>query len=139
MADDPTPGELARNLEDLKRDVRESLKDGDNRLAKLASEKVSTDLWLAEQRADRERIARQEDSARETAARIERTAQERLTMLTGQIADVREAQEAHEKSHTDNTSWSRSKKLAVAVAFLGAAATIAAAWIAAALAAGGVH
>jgi hypothetical protein len=135
VADDMTPGEVRRSFERIERQQKAS----DDRLGELARQMVPTELWSAEQRADRERIARQEKDAGDTAALIERTSQERMKMLLGQIADVRKSLAEHKKTHEDTSAWSRNKKLLVGIGLLGAAATIAAAWIAAALAAGGVH
>jgi DNA helicase IV len=135
VADDMTPGEVRRSFERIERQQKAS----DDRLGELARQMVPTELWSAEQRADRERIARQEKDAGDTAALIERTSQERMKVLLGQIAEVRDALAEHKRAHADNSAWSRNKKLIVGVGVLGATATILAAWVAAALAAGGLH
>jgi hypothetical protein len=136
VGDEPmTDGEIKRNFARLER----GQKDGDDRHAKLAAEMVPTALWKAEHEALQDDVRELRDEVRETAKRIERTSLERMGVLTGKIEAVSKRQSAHEKSHADNTSWSRNKKLIVGVGMLGAAATIAAAWIAAALASGGLH
>jgi hypothetical protein len=135
MADEMTPGEVRRSFERIERQQKAS----DDRLGELARQMVPTELWAAEHRAALERIEHQEKDARDTAALIERTSQERMKMLLGQISDVRKSLAAHTKAHADNSAWSRSKKLTVVGILIGAAATIAAAWLAALLAAKGVH
>lgn len=136
MGDEPmTDGEIKRNFERLER----GQKDGDDRHAKLAAAMVPTTLWKAEHEALTDDVRELRDEVRETAKRVERTSLERMGVLTGKIEGLGKRQSAHERSHADDGNWSRNKKLAVAVALLGAAATLVAAWIAAALAAGGLH
>jgi chromosome segregation ATPase len=139
VADDLTLGELARSLADFKQSIRQSLKDGDNRLAELAGKMVPTDLWKAEHRALEEDVKHLEADVREAVARLERTSLERLGNLNTQLGAIRDAQKAHERAHRESSAWSRSKKLTVLGITVGAAATIAAAWLAALLAARGVH
>jgi len=139
VADEPTLGELARSVKRIETTQRESQKDVDDRLSELARKTVPAELWAAEHRAALDRIARQEQDARDATALIERTSQERMASLVGQISAVRKEIGEHKKAHADTSAWSRNKKLIVAVGILGASATIAAAWIAAALAAGGLH
>jgi hypothetical protein len=135
VADEMTPGETRRSFERIERQQKAS----DDRLGELARQMVPTELWAAEHRAALERIERQEKDARNTASLIERTSQERMKMILGQIAEVRDALTEHKKAHADNSNWSRNKKLTAVGIAVGAAATIAAAWIAALLAAKGVH
>jgi len=139
VGDDLTLGELARSLADFKRDVRESLKNGDNRLADLASKMVPTELWKAEHKALEDDVEHLETYVREQVARIERTSLERLGNLNAQLAEIRKAQAEHAKAHRDNNAWTRNNTLTTIGIIVTAAATIAGAWIAAVLAAKGVH
>lgn len=139
MADDLTLGELARNLADFKKDVRQSLKDSDNRVTDLASKMVPTDLWKAEHRALGDDVKHLETDVHDAVARIERTSLERLANLNDQLAAIRAAQAAHEKAHADQRTWSRSRTLQAIGIAVTAAAAIAAAWIGAIVAAKGVH
>lgn len=139
MADEVTLGELARNLADLKEGLRQSLKDGDNRVADLASKMVPTELWKAEHRALEEDVKHLEADVRDAVARLERTSLERLANLNGQLAAIRKAQAAHEAAHRESSAWSRKKTMGVIGIIVGAIASVVGAWIAAALAAGGVH
>lgn len=139
MADDLTLGELARNLADFKKDVRQSLKDSDNRVTDLASKMVPTDLWKAEHRALEDDVKHLETDVHDAVARIERTSLERLANLNDQLAAIRTAQAAHEKAHADQRTWSRSRTLQAIGIAVTAAAAIAAAWIGAIVAAKGVH
>jgi hypothetical protein len=142
VADDMTPGEIRRNFER----VEHALKDGDDRHADLARRMVPTELWSAEHRAVLDRIAHQEEDARETAVRIEKISQERMAGLRAEIAtvrdavaEVRKAHAQHTKAHETDSNWSRSKRLTVVAIVAGAAATLVGAWIAAFAAAGGVR
>lgn len=139
MADDLTLGELARNLADFKKDVRQSLKDSDNRVTDLASKMVPTDLWKAEHRALEDDVKHLETDVHDAVARIERTSLERLANLNDQLAAIRAAQAEHEKAHADQRTWSRSRTLQAIGIAVTAAAAIAAAWIGAIVAAKGVH
>lgn len=132
MADDLTLGELARNLTDLKSDMRQSLKDSDDRHAALAGKMVPAELWRAEHEA-------LENYVRDGFDRIERTSLERKAAIEGQIGAVRKAQAAHEKAHTDNRAWTRSRTWQAVGIAAGAVAAIVAAWIGAIAAAKGVH
>jgi hypothetical protein len=139
MADDLTPGEVRRTLERIERVQNESQKAVDDRLSELARKTVPAELWAAEHRALGDDVKGLEADLHEAVALIERTSQERMTTLRGEIAVVRKAQARHEENHRDSGEWSRSKKLAVAVALIGAGATLVGVWIAALLAAKGVR
>lgn len=139
MADDLTLGELSRRLSAFERRIEGALKAGDDRHANLASKVVPTDLWKAEHEALQAEVKQLRDDIREAVARIERTSLERMGVLTARIDALGKRIDDHEKTHADTGAWSRSKKLAVIGILVGAAATIAAAWLAALLAAKGVH
>jgi len=143
VAEDLTTGELSRRIDELVRRMEQASKDADDRLTKLASDTVPTELWRAQHRSleDDVKELREEVrvAVRDAASRIDRTSLERMGVLNGRIDAIDKRLRGHERSHAESGAWSRNKKLAVAIAFLGAAATIAGAWIAAALAAGGVH
>ncbi len=139
MADEVTLGEIARNLADFKSDVRQSLKDGDNRVANLASKMVPSELWKAEHEALEDDVQELRDDVREAVARIERTSLERMGVLTEKIDALARRISAHEKAHAAGSAWSRSKTLTVIGIAVTAAATIAGAWIAAVITAKGVH
>lgn len=139
MADEMTPGEIRRTFDRIERDHKESQKAADDRLTELARKMVPTELWQSEHRALGEDVKHLESDLREAVERTEKTSQERMTTLRGEIAVVRKAQAAHEAGHRDLGAWSRSKKLAVGAALIGASATLIAVWIAAVLAAKGVR
>lgn len=139
MADDPTLGELARNLDRLERRMERTAKDADDRLTKTAADMVTAELSRTQHRALEEDIKHLDTDMRDGFARVERTSLERKAALDGQITALRKGQEAHARSHAEKASWSRSKTLTVVGITVGATATVAGAWIAALLAAGGVH
>lgn len=139
MADEVTLGELARNLADFKSDVRQSLKDGDNRVANLASKMVPSELWRSEHEALEDDVQELRDDVRDAVARIERTSLERMGVLTEKIDAVAKRITDHESAHAAGSAWSRSKTLTVIGIAVGAIATVAGAWIAAVLTAKGVH
>lgn len=139
MADDPTLGELSRNIKRVEDRLESSSKNGDDRLTKLAAEMVPTELWRAQHQSLGDDVKDLKDYVRDGFDRIERTSLERKANLDAQITAIRKAQEAHARSHAEKASWSRSKTLTVIGITVGAAATVAGAWIAAVLAAGGVH
>lgn len=132
MADDETLGEVSRNVARLERRVESGQRDTDNRLANLAKDMVPHGLWAAEHKALDEKVSRHEREARDIQTRLER-----------EIADVRKAQAEHAKAHrqaeSDAAAWSRKKTLTVVGIIVAALATVAGAWIAAVMAAGGVH
>lgn len=139
MADEVTLGEIARNLADFKSDVRQSLKDGDNRVTDLASKMVPSELWKAEHEALEDDVQELRDDVREAVARIERTSLERMGVLTEKIDALGRRITTHEKAHAAGNAWSRSRTLTVIGIIVAAAATVIGAWIAAVLAAKGVH
>lgn len=132
MADEVTLGEIARNQAAFERRVEAALKAGDDRVAQLAKDMVPTVLWQAEHESLGDKVARHERDARETQGRIER-----------EIKALRKAQEDHAEAHRqaekDSAAWSRKKTVAVIGIIVGAVASVVGAWIAAVLAAGGVH
>jgi len=139
VAEDRTLGELARNLADFKRDIRESLKNADDRHADLAGKMVPTSLWQAEHESLERDVAELRDDVRQAVERIERTSLERMGVLTEKIDKLDRRIGAHESAHRDSNAWSRSKTLTAIGIAVGAVATVAGAWIAAVLAAKGVH
>ena len=136
---DLTTGEIARTLGRIERSQQEAQRAVDDRITKLAAEMVPTSLWASEHKALAEDVRDLADDVREASARAESTAQERMQALRGEIKAVRQAQEAHAKTHEANASWSRSKTLTVVAIVVGAAATLVGAYIAAFAAAGGVR
>lgn len=139
MADEPTLGELSRNLARLESRLERALKDSDDRLAALASKMVPAELWKAEHEALENDVRELRDDVREAVARIERTSLERMGVLTEKIDALGRRIGAHEKAHAAGSAWSRSRTLTVIGIVVAAAATIAGAWIAAVLTAKGVH
>ncbi len=143
MGDEMTLGELARTVNRLEARVERSLKDGDDRLAALASRMVPTDLWKAEHQALQDEVKRLRDEVRETlraaAAGWDKTSLERMGVLTGRIDALVGRITAHERLHADRGAWSRNRTLTAIGIAVTAAATIAGAWLAAVLAAKGVH
>lgn len=139
MADDFTSGEVRRTLERIEQSQKDAHKAIDDRLANLAQQMVPASLWTSERKALTDDVQHLESDVREGFDRVERTSQERMGTLRNEISGVRKAQAAHEQGHRDLGAWSRSKKLAVAAALIGASATLIAVWIAAILAAKGVR
>lgn len=139
MGDDLTLGELARNLSRLEGRLDRALKDLDDRLTALAAKMVPSELWKAEHEALEKDVQELRDDVREAVGRIERTSLERMGVLNGRIDALGGKLDKHEKAHADGSAWSRSKTLTVIGIIVTAAATIGAAWIAAVLAAKGVH
>lgn len=132
MADEITPGETRRWLERIERRMERGQKDTDDRMTALAKDMVPTVLWQAEHEALDDKVARHERDARETQARIER-----------EIAALHKAQDEHARAHQhaeeNAAAWSRKKTMGVIGIVVGAIASVVGAWIAAVLAAGGVH
>lgn len=139
MGDDLTLGELSRNHSRLEGRLDRALKDLDDRLTGIATKMVPAELWKAEHEALEKDVQELRDDVRETVARIERTSLERMGVLTEKIEALNKRIGAHEKTHTDGRAWSRNKTLTVVGIIVTAATTIGAAWIAAVLAAKGVH
>jgi chromosome segregation ATPase len=139
MADDMTPGEIRRSIDRIEGSQREAHKAIDDRLAEVARKSVPVELWQSEQKALADDVKHLESDFRDAVDRIERTSQERMTTLRGEIGTVRKAQADHVKEHKDSGAWSRSRTLTVIAIVVGATATLAAAWIAAFAAAGGVR
>jgi hypothetical protein len=138
VADDMTPGEMRRTLERLEQAQKDANKASDDRLATLAQQTVPAALWASEHKALADDVTHLATDFRDEVARIERTSQERMATLRNEIGVIRKAQAAHEATHRDNASWSRSKTLTVIAIVVGASATLLGAWIAAVLAAKGV-
>jgi predicted nucleic acid-binding Zn-ribbon protein len=134
-----SPGEVRRTLERIERAQSEAQKASDDRMSELARKTVPAELWAAQHRALEERVARNEQDAREARDRIERAVDARFVATGKEIAAVVKAFEDHEEDHQAQATWSRSKTLTVVGIAVGAIATIAAAWITALLAAKGVH
>ena len=136
MADEPmTDGEIKRSFAR----IEQSLKNADDRHADLAGKMVPTTLWQAEHEALEKDLRELRDDVREAFARIERTSLERMGVLNERIDAIGKRITAHEKAHTDQRTWSRSRTLQVVGIAVAAAAAIAAAWVGALLAAKGVH
>lgn len=145
MADEMTPGEIRRTLERIERSQHEAQRAVDDRITKIATDMVPASLWKAEHKALADDVRDLADDCRDASERAEKTSLERMATLRGEIATVRDsvagvrkAQEQHVKAHEADRSWTRSKKLTVLAIAVGAAATLAGAWIAAVLAAKGV-
>jgi hypothetical protein len=145
VAEELTPGEVRRSLERLERSQQDGQRAMDDRITKLAAEMVPTPLWQSEHKTLAENVRHLADDWRESTDRIEKTSQERMATLRGEIggvrdgvAAVRKSQELHAKAHEADKSWSRSKTLTVLAASIAAAATLIGAYIAAFAAAGGV-
>jgi hypothetical protein len=141
-----TPGEVKRTFARIEQSQREAHQAIDDRLANLAQQMVPASLWASEHKALADDVRHLESDVREGFERAERTSQERMgtlrgeiTGVRGEVAGVRKAQAKHEEGHRDLGTWSRNKKLAVTVALIGASATLIAVWIAAVLAAKGVR
>lgn len=139
MADDMTAGEIRRTLERLERAQRDAHKAIDDRISELARKTVPAELWASEHKALVDDVKHLEADCREGFERVERTSQERMTTLRGEISAIRKAQRDHEESHRESSNWSRSKTMTVVAIVVGASATIVGAWIAAFSAAGGVR
>lgn len=143
MADDPTLGELARNLARIETHLDRALKNSDDRVANLARDMVPTELWKAEHQQLQDEVKSLRDELREAirdaVARVNTTSLERKAVLDGQIADLTKKLAGHEKAHAERSTWTRNRTLTTIGIIVGAAATIAGAWIAAVLAAKGVH
>lgn len=139
MGDDLTLGELARNHTRLETRLDRALKDIDDRLAALAAKMVPAELWKAEHESLEREVRELRDDVREATGRIENTSLERMGVLNGRIDAIGKRISAHEKAHTDQRTWSRSRTLQVVGIAVAAAAAIAAAWVGAILAAKGVH
>lgn len=135
MGDEMTPGEIRRTFDRVEAAQRAT----NDRLTDLASKVVPTDLWAAEHRALTDQLRHVERDAAEARERIEKLSSERLATVTREIGEVRKALREHEQEHEDDEAWSRKKILAAVGIAVGAAATLAAAWITAVLAARGVH
>ena len=140
-----TPGEIRRSIERLERSQQDAQRAMDDRITKLAAEMVPTPLWQSEHKGLVEDVKHLAEDVREAVGLIERTSQERMATLRTEIggvrdqaAAVRKAQGDHLKSHEADRTWSRSKTLTVIAIAVGAAATLAGAYIAAFAAAGGV-
>ena len=136
--DDMTPGEIRRSIERIERSHQDGQRAVDDRLAEVARKSVPLELWAAEHKALGDDVKHLESDFREAVERIERTSQERMTTLRGEIKTIRTAQSDHEKQHRESGAWSRSRTLTVIAIIVGASATIIGAWIAAFAAAGGV-
>lgn len=128
MAEDLTLGEVARNLDRLDKAQRQ-----------LATDTVPAKQYELAHQALVDRIERHERDARDIQKRMERDIENRFTAVGKEIAAVVKSVEDHEESHENRASWSRSKTLTVITTILLAAATIVGAWIAAVIAAKGVH
>lgn len=139
MPDDLTLGELARNADRLEARLDRALKDLDDRLTALAARMVPSELWKSEHESLEASVQELRDDVREAVARIERTSLERMGVLTEKIDALGRRIAAHERAHAEGSAWSRSRTLTVIGIVVAAAATIAGAWIAAVLAAKGVH
>ncbi len=139
MPDDLTLGELARNHARIDARLDRSLKDLDDRLAALAARMVPAELWKAEHEALEKDVQELRDDVRDVVTRIESTSLERMGVLTEKIEALGKRINAHEKAHTEKSAWSRSKTLTVIGIVVTAGATIVGAWVAAVLAAKGVH
>jgi chromosome segregation ATPase len=140
-----TPGEIRRSIDRIEGSQRDAHKAIDDRLAEVARKSVPVELWASENKALADDLKHLGSDFRDAVDRIERTSQERMTTLRGEIAgvrsevsEVRKAQDRHVKAHEADKSWSRSKTLTVIAIVVGAAATLTAAYIAAFAAAGGV-
>lgn len=138
MADDLTPGEIRRTLDRIERQQQDTQRAMDDRVTKLAADMVPTSLWAAEHKALADDVRDLASDMQQAVTRIEATSLERMQTLRGEIKSVRQAQQDHAKVHEAAGAWSRSKTLTVVGIVVGAAATLAAAWIAAVLAAKGV-
>lgn len=136
MADEPmTDGEIKRSFAR----IEQSLKNADDRHADLAGKMVPTTLWQAEHKAIEKDLLELREDVRQAVERIERTSLERMGVLNDRIDAIGKRITAHEKAHTDQRTWSRSRTLQVVGIAVAAAAAIAAAWVGAILAAKGVH
>lgn len=138
MADDLTPGEIRRAIERLEQAQKDSNKASDDRVANLAQQMVPAALWAAEHKALVDDVKHLETDVHEGFDRVERISVERRTVLEADITKIRKGLEGHEKTHRDDHQWSRSKTMTVIAIAVGAAATLAGAWIAAVLASKGV-
>jgi len=136
VADEPmTDGEIKRSFARIEL----SLKNADDRHADLAGKMVPTTLWQAEHKAIEKDLLELREDVRQAVERIERTSLERMGVLNDRIDAIGKRIAAHEKAHTDQRTWSRSRTLQVVGIAVAAAAAIAAAWVGAILAAKGVH
>lgn len=139
MSDDMTLGELARNQAAFERRVKADLKAVDDRHADLARKTVPTELWKAEHESLEADVQHLREDVHDAVARIERTSLERMGVLNGRIDTLATWQKSHDEAHANSSQWSRSKTLTVAGIIVTAIATVVGAWIAAVLAAKGVH
>jgi hypothetical protein len=143
VADDPTPGEIARNQSRLESRVETALKNSDDRLADLASKMVPTELWKAEhqdlQREVKELRDELRKALRDAATGWDKTSLERMGVLNGRIDAVAARITEHEKGHAEKGAWSRNRTLTTIGILVTAVASIVAAWVGAVLAAKGVH
>jgi hypothetical protein len=146
VADDFTSGEVRRTLERIQDTQKDAHRAIDDRISELARKTVPAEVHAAEMRAVNDDVKHLDSDMHDAVALIERTSQERMATLRSEIAGVRtdaagvrKAQAKHEENHRDLGQWSRTKKLAVTVALIGASATLIAVWIAAILAAKGVR
>ena len=89
MADDMTPGEIRRSIDRIEGSQREAHKAIDDRLAEVARKSVPVELWQSEQKALADDVKHLESDFRDAVDRIERTSQERMTTLRGEIGTVR--------------------------------------------------
>jgi hypothetical protein len=137
--DDMTPGEMRRSLERIENGQRDAHKAIDDRIADLARKTVPVELWASEHKALADDLKHLEGDVRDAVDRIERTSQERMATLRGEISGVRKGLTAHEAAHRDSSQWSRSKTLTLIGIVVAAAATLVGAYIAAFAAAGGVR
>lgn len=139
MPDDLTLGELARTQAAFERRVKADLKAVDDRHADLAGKMVPTDLWKAEHEALEADVQHLREDVHEAVDRIERTSLERMGVLNGRIDSLARWQRTHDETHASSSQWSRNKTLTVVGIIVTALATVVGAWIAAVLAAKGVH
>jgi hypothetical protein len=139
VADDMSPGEVRRTLERIEQAQRDSNRATDDRISELARKAVPAELWAAEQKNITERIEHGERDHAEALTRIENRSLERFTTVQNELAAIRGDLRDHEQLHKESTAWSRNRVLTAIGITVGAFATLAGAWIAAVIAAKGVH
>jgi hypothetical protein len=139
MPDDMTPGEVRRTLERIEQTQKDSNRAHDDRISELARKAVPAELWAAEQKNITERIEHGEHDHAEALTRLEDRSLERFTTVQNELAAIRGDLRDHEQLHKDSTAWSRNRVLTTIGIAVTAIATLAGAWIAAVIAAKGVH
>jgi hypothetical protein len=96
MADDFTPGEIARSIKRLEDAITAcgtrsdaAVRATNDRVAELAKSMLPTELWAAEHRALKEDFVHQEADNRAAFARVESSAAERHRTTGREIRDVK--------------------------------------------------